>query len=447
VSTLEIHMVARIGVPVLAVLLTVLPAPFRAMGSAEARVVRVAAAADEEFRQGPEWRDGIARALARAGQAFAEFDIEFRVEDVVAWDSSARDHDLSALHDELGVEVPAPDADLVVGFVGSVGGRSDRRFVRLGHSDTPGRYLVVSDRAGRDLWLVLRHELGHAFGLPHIAREPSVMSEGIDGGREAFDRVSAAILRNNARLEFGSVDPFAGCDLDRLESHYRKLADRGEVVADLLGVVGDSHRTRGRWDEADRLYRLAGDLDSGLVSARLGRAMVALARNRHAEAIALLEAVQASDPDIDGLDTSLGVAYAGIGAPGSAQRAYERAVRRDPGDAAAWNNLGLLYVEGGRQTDAEDALRRALAARPRFHEAWNNLGLLFQRQERYAEAREAFAASLALRETAIAHRNLGSALLALNRREEAREHFAASLRLDPDQDDADRLTRLAGRDE
>lgn len=414
-----------------------------ASGTADARTIRVAAAADEEFRTDAAWRTTIVDAVERAGEAFGEFGLEFRVAEVLTWDSTSRDHDLSALHDELGLEVAAPGADLVIGFCGAVGGRSDRRFVRLGHSDTPGRYLVVSDRAGRDLWLVLRHELGHAFGLPHIQGEPSVMSEGIDGNRSTFDRTSAALLGVTARLEFGAVDPFAGCDLARLEALYRRLADRGEVVADLLAVVGDSHRTRGGWDEADRLYRVALDHDPELVAAHLGRAMVALAHDRHAEAIALLEAVQASDPDIEGLDTSLGVAYAGIGSVGSAQRAYERAVRKNPGDAAAWNNLGLLYVEGNRLTDAEDALRRAIAARPRFHEAWNNLGLLFQRQERFEEARESFAASLALRETAIAHRNLGSALLALNRRVEAREHFAASLRLDPDQDDADRLTRLA----
>jgi tetratricopeptide (TPR) repeat protein len=435
-------MFARNGV---LVLLAALAGALPATGAADARVVRVTAAVDEEFRQRPEWRDAVTRAVARAGEAFADLDIDLRVQEIVAWDSSAPDHDLSALHDELGAEVSAPGADLVVGFTGAVGGRSDRRFVRLGHSDTPGRYLVVSDRAGRDLWLVLRHELGHAFGLPHVSGEPSVMSEGIDGARADFDRTSAAILRNNAALDFGGIDPFAGCDLERLEALYRRLADRGEVVADLLGVVGDSHRTRGQWDEAERLYRIAGDLDPDLMSARLGRAMVALARGRHSEAIALLEAVQARDPDIEGLDTSLGVAYAGLGATGSAQRAYERAVRRNPGDAAAWNNLGLLYVEGGRQTDAEEALRKALAARPRFHEAWNNLGLLFQKQQRYAEARDAFAESLALRETAIAHRNLGSALLALDRPDEARPHFAASLRLDPNQDDADRLTRLAGR--
>lgn len=432
-------MFARIRILVLAALVGLVAAA----GPADARVVRVTAAADEEFRTGADWRATIQSAVRRAGEAFEPYGIEFRVADIVAWDTSARDHDLSALHDELDAEVAAPAADIVVGFVGAVGGRQDRRFVRLGHSDTPGRYLVVSERAGRDLWLVLRHELGHAFGLPHITTEASVMNEGIDRARDAFDPVSAAILRNNAALDFGAIDPFAGCDLGRLEALYQRLADRDEVVADLLGVVGDSHRTRGRWSDADRLYRLAERIDPGLTSARLGRAMVALADGRHAEAITLLESVQASEPDIEGLDTSLGVAYAGLGASGSAQRAYERAVRKDPNDAAAWNNLGLLYVESDRQTDAEAALRRALAARPRFHEAWNNLGLLFQRQGRFGDAREAFAASLAVRETAIAHRNLGSALLALDRREEARAHFAASLRLDPDQDDADRLTRLA----
>jgi len=195
------------------------------------RLVRVAVAADEEFRAHADWRDRAERALDEAGRAFGEFGIGFRAVEFIAWQSDSPDHDLAALQDEMFSKVTTSRAELIVGFAGATGGRGNRRVLRLGHADTPGRHLMISDRSGRDLPLVLRHELGHVFGLPHVSHAVSVMNEGVESGQIRFDSLSAAILRNNARLDFLSDDPLARCNLGSLWGLYDQVGRNGGAGA------------------------------------------------------------------------------------------------------------------------------------------------------------------------------------------------------------------------
>ncbi len=358
------------------------------------RVVRVAVAADEEYRTHSDWRDRAEAALAEAGKAFGEFGIRFRIVEFLPFESSSPDHDVAALQNEMSTEVITSNSELIVGFAGATGGRGNRLVLRLGHSDTPGRHLLVSGRSGRDLPLVLRHELGHAFGLPHVSHATSVMNEGVESGRMRFDSLSAAMLRNNARLDFMANDPLARCNLGSLWALYDQVGRNGDDVADLIAIIGDSYRRRNEPDSARRAFQQAEQMSPGLQLARLGMAMLALADGRSSESISILESLRRDGADIPGLETGLGLAYAQLGLSASAIRAYETAIRQDPADVAALNNLGLLYQESGRSHDAEVVFKRALTTQPRLIQSWNNYGALLYKSGRHEEAIEAFQTSL-----------------------------------------------------
>lgn len=346
------------------------------------RVVTVVLAPDEEFRGAPDWEEKARAALEAAAEPFAEeFGIVFRVTGIAPWYSSSPDHDLSALHDELRVKVPAGQSDLVLGLAGAIEPSDERRLVKLGHSDTPGRHLLLSSRAGSDLPLVLRHELAHVFGLPHVQDVPSLMNPEVHRNWPGFDETSAAILRNNANLDFRSDAPYAGCRLEPLRALLDALAERGNAVADLVALVGDAYRRRGQLDEAEEAYRAAADMDPDLLSARLGLGLTALALDRWAEAARLLEEVRQRDHRVRGVDL----------------------------------NLGLAYARLDQDANAEFAWRRAIAGAADDTEA------------------------------AVAHRNLASLLLEQQRNGEALEHIEASLRLNPGQADASKLGKLAER--
>jgi len=407
------------------------------------RILNVVAACDDEFRLNNDWQSKARAAIDEAGATLTdEFGIRLNLLRYVSWSSHSNEYDLAALHDELIEDVPAEDADLVIGFTGKDGEVEPRRLVKLGHSDTPGSWLVVTDRAGSELGLVLLHEIGHAFGLPHV-RVPSVMNEQVHPDRVKFDSVCAAILRNNRDLEFRSRDPFAGCRLQALQALYDQLAARGDDVAELYAVLGDSYRRRGETYAAEEAYRKAADMNPSLLNPRLGLGMIAMYAKRWSDAVRYFEEARGTDPGIQGGDMNLGLAYEKLGMRGNAIAAYRRAIAIDRSDANAMNNLALLYMDEGDDEEAETALLDALQVRPGFCEAHSNLGLLYRKMKHPEQAARAFEESLKCRETPLAHRNLASALLDLGRNDEALRHIEASLRLDPDQKDAAELRRLA----
>ncbi len=407
------------------------------------RILNVVAACDDEFRTNSDWESRARSAIDEAGRTFQnEFGIRIHLARFEAWRSESNEYDLAALHDELIEDVEPGSADLVIGFTGRDGRVEQRRLIKLGHSDTPGPYLVVTDRAGRDLGLVLLHELGHAFGLPHV-RVPSIMNEQVHPDRSAFDSVCAAILRNNRDLEFGRGDPFSGCRLESLHALYDRMASRGDDVADLYAVLGDSYRRRGALDAAEGAYRRAGDLNPALLNPRLGQGMIAMRTGRWSDAVRFFEEARTMNPELAGLDMNLGLAYTELGQKKNAIVSYRRAIRLDPDDVSAMNNLGLLYMEEDDDRGAESVFLDALEREPDFCEAHNNLGLLYRKMKRTEQAVHAFRKSLGCRETSLAHRNLAAALLTVGQRAEARRHLEACLALDPRQKDAAELRRLA----
>lgn len=398
------------------------------------RILRVVAAPDEEFLGRPGWEGTLRTAVQDVSDRMEiDFGLRLRVSRIVPWQSNAPDYDMSALREELKRNVePDSDEDIVVGFCGRTTPTTERREMRLGQSDTPGRAIAVSDVAGRDLALVLRHELAHAFGVPHVTQVTSIMNPDLRADRADFDRSTAAILRNNVHLDFTSGDPFAGVRLEVLQSLYEDLARDGDYVADLLATVGESYHARGQNDLAGATYLRALEMDPELVSPHLGAGNLALDEERYGDAVRELELVRRRQPHLAHLDMNLGLAYAGLEQNGNATIAYLRALKTDPEDVAAMNNLGLLYIDAGQFDRAEPLYRRALDLVPDYAEAWNNLGMLYARTERPDEAMDALGEALRLSETPMAHRNMAWVLLALGRRDEAKAHLEQARQLSAD---------------
>jgi Flp pilus assembly protein TadD len=68
---------------------------------------------------------------------------------------------------------------------------------------------------------------------------------------------------------------------------------------------------------------------------------------------------------------------------------FDRAVKIDPQNPAAWNGLGWALFNSGRSAEAEPDFQKVLTLNPDFPAALNGLGQLNLSRKRYAEA-EAF---------------------------------------------------------
>jgi tetratricopeptide (TPR) repeat protein len=115
----------------------------------------------------------------------------------------------------------------------------------------------------------------------------------------------------------------------------------------------------------------------------------------------------------------------------TAERLYRRAMKMDPGDAAAPFNLGNVLRASGRNLEAEAAYRAAAKADPEFAPAWYNLADALDDQGRAAEAigclEHALAADPAYADAMF---NMGLLLQRLERHAEAAEWWRRYLKID-----------------
>lgn len=115
-----------------------------------------------------------------------------------------------------------------------------------------------------------------------------------------------------------------------------------------------------------------------------------------------------------------------------AQRGYEEALRREPGNAIALHYLGMIAWQRGDVVRAERMMREALAADATIADFHNNLGLLLRDTARVDEAIACFRRTLAVdARWFAAHNNLGLALEAGGREDEAIAAYREAITAEP----------------
>ena len=122
-------------------------------------------------------------------------------------------------------------------------------------------------------------------------------------------------------------------------------------------------------------------------------AIDAMGRGDDAAALAELERLIASHPELPGPYVNLAIVHRRAGRADAALASLERALELDPGHPEANNELGILLRERGEFDAAEAAYRRALERRPGYALALYNLGVLLDVYlRRPAEALECYEA-------------------------------------------------------
>jgi arylsulfatase A-like enzyme/Flp pilus assembly protein TadD len=168
----------------------------------------------------------------------------------------------------------------------------------------------------------------------------------------------------------------------------------------------------GRSESAVATLRTVLEQRPDFLAARMSAAAILGARNRAAEAIALLQAAP-EDVGSAAVQTELGLAYEAAGNLSEAARCLERAARLRDGDAEILNSLGVVYSRLRRFEEGRQAFRRILETDPHAPEIWNNLGTLELSAGNRRAAADAFhQATEADPNYGAAWRGLGAALIA-----------------------------------
>ena len=141
------------------------------------------------------------------------------------------------------------------------------------------------------------------------------------------------------------------------------------MLAELAGRIG-------RYGDAEALLRRAVELAPGFTAARANLALVLYRQNRAPEALTLLDAVIADEPDNPGHANLKAAALGRLGGFEDAIALYEKVLHDAPGQPRVWLSYGHMLKTVGRRDDGIAAYRRALALLPTLGDAWWSLANL-----------------------------------------------------------------------
>lgn len=190
---------------------------------------------------------------------------------------------------------------------------------------------------------------------------------------------------------------------------------------------GAGFERQGQFGPAIMAYRNALDLDPSLRDVHYRMGKLFLAREQLPEAARQFAAELERHPDHFDSHRELGLALARLGDSTRAIARLEQLTRTVPNVDRNWGALGFAYSMSGRMEDAERALRRAIELPPDRAEEQRDLGVLLAATGREPEARAAYQRALALdRQDPTVWFNLGNLERRSSRREEALAAYRGS---------------------
>jgi hypothetical protein len=345
--------------------------PEAAAGDADTvRTLSVTLVTDRAFRQLPWWR-GLAGDIIENATAdlAASVGLHLKPGEEVAWDPPAGIVTLEGLLD-AGAHAAGPRPGLVAVLLGKrPPGMADPSEMGIAFLGRPALLVLPPERSRsrdavlRHYTLFFRHELGHVFGIPHVAGR-SVMNASPNRMNAEFGILDLEVLRANRNLDFTADLPFTGSDLTLLRDAYLLLNERGNMETALLVNLGSALYHAARYPEAAEVFRAAHARDRRAARPRLGEARCALALGDTAQARDLLASPGPSPAWTPEELGWLGTLWLEAGDLDRSRDVLADAAGRDPSRPETWFNLGLVLDAQGNRKDAADAFRRYLTLAP-----------------------------------------------------------------------------------
>lgn len=211
----------------------------------------------------------------------------------------------------------------------------------------------------------------------------------------------------------------------------RKAGAAGVAMPALLRDA-QTHHQGGRWDEAERGYRLILERVPAQPDALHGLGLLTYRRGDLKHAIGWLSQACAAGPRNPVYWFNHGVVLQRAGLLDEAIQSYNQAIQLNPRYLEPRTNLGNVYQEMGRLEAAQSAYEQALVIKPDHVEAQNNLGVVLKAQGRLEAAAEAYRRAIALKPTHVeAQNNLGLVLMEQGRVADAIGCFERALQHQP----------------
>ena len=322
---------------------------------------------DRFFRELPNWR-GLAQGALSMASEDLEKDAGFRFElaGEGTWEVPDSAQTMAAALKSATTAFPNHPGILAV----LLGPREENDIpgAELGYAflGRPAFLVVAANGSGheekRDLAMLMRHELGHVFGIPHLGGR-TIMNPVPDARAWEFGDLGLDVLHANRGMTFASSDPFAGCDLGTLRDVYSVLDERGEMEPFLWIELGRSFEQAGQIEAGEAAYESGLRHDRVSVTARLGIVRCAEARQDTTKMLVLAHALSRMSLTSSQL-SDLGALWLRLNYFAAAESTLTHAIARNP-IPEAWFNLGMARWRLNDQRGAAVAFQQYLELDPK----------------------------------------------------------------------------------
>lgn len=237
--------------------------------------------------------------------------------------------------------------------------------------------------------------------------------------------------------EPGALHPLARAQVGAGDLHgaagtYGRLAQLRPQAATYLELAAVQSRIN-EHAAARGSFRRALELDPGLLSAKIGLALLERTIGQQDEAMRLAQQIQKEHPDAAVGYSLAGELYRERGDLSNAQASFRRAVDRDPSPLLI-SRLAQVYLSGGQESQAIETLEQGVARHPDVTALRTMLGTAYQQAGRAEAARAEYdrvlrqepANVVALNNNALIYLGRGENETALRLAREASRHAPAS---------------------
>ncbi|MBV9210571.1 MAG: tetratricopeptide repeat protein, partial [Acidobacteria bacterium] len=187
-----------------------------------------------------------------------------------------------------------------------------------------------------------------------------------------------------------------------------------------------------RYEDAERAYQLAAQLDPQDARAYVGLGNTYFDQKRYTEAETAFR--HATELDAEDPDAFIALAYTNNAQEhyADAEKAAQRALALDRNSYAAHAAIGWSHYRRKNYTEAEAAYRRALAISPKTPELYSELSLVLMEQGRWKESEPLLRQAVALEPSdTVALSDYGVVLHKLGQLEQAAQTYSEVSKLDP----------------